>query len=64
MHRRLEKTIFKVYTDVVNPLTGPNGASYVYGPQKGADPKAVDALDKGLSNLNALFMEQYGRNGN
>lgn len=26
-----------VYTDVLNPLAGPEGSSYVYGPQKGAN---------------------------
>ncbi len=35
--------------DVDNPLCGINGASYVYGPQKGA--KDVAALDRGLLNL-------------
>lgn len=31
----LQKATISVYTDVTNPLTGINGASYVYGPQKG-----------------------------
>jgi glycerate kinase len=34
--------------DVDNPLTGPGGAAEVYGPQKGASPAEVAALDAGL----------------
>lgn len=32
-------------TDVENPLVGPNGAAYVFGPQKGADAGAVAVLE-------------------
>ena len=38
----------RVACDVTNPLTGPNGASHVYGPQKGADPTMVEELDRAL----------------
>jgi glycerate 2-kinase len=34
--------------DVDNPLTGPEGAAAVYGPQKGASPDEVARLDAGL----------------
>ena len=37
-----------VASDVDNPLTGPNGAAAVYGPQKGASPAQVRELDAGL----------------
>lgn len=37
--------------DVANPLTGPNGAAAVYGPQKGATPADVAVLDAGLRHL-------------
>jgi glycerate 2-kinase len=37
--------------DVNNPLCGLNGASYIYGPQKGATPEMIDLLDKGLKNF-------------
>jgi glycerate 2-kinase len=36
---------------VQNPLTGPDGAAAVYGPQKAADPAQVAALDAGLTHL-------------
>lgn len=35
-------------TDVTNPLCGPEGASLVYGPQKGADPQAARELEAAL----------------
>ena len=41
--------------DIDNPMYGPNGASYVFAPQKGADPQAVDFLDKGLRHLSAIL---------
>ena len=37
--------------DVDNPLCGPNGASAVFGPQKGATPEQVALLDRGLAHL-------------
>lgn len=40
-----------VACDVTNPLTGENGASYVYGPQKGATPEMVELLDAALSHF-------------
>jgi glycerate kinase len=40
-----------VASDVTNPLTGPEGASYIYGPQKGADAEAVRELDVALARL-------------
>jgi glycerate kinase len=37
--------------DIDNPMHGPNGAAHVFGPQKGATPEAVEALDAGLVHL-------------
>jgi glycerate kinase len=42
-------------TDVDAPLLGPAGAAAVFGPQKGADPGQVAALDAGLGRLAALL---------
>lgn len=38
-----------IASDVTNPLTGPDGASQVFGPQKGASPEMVEFLDQALS---------------
>jgi glycerate kinase len=40
-----------VASDVHNPLTGPDGATYVYGPQKGASKEQLEILDAGLAHL-------------
>lgn len=42
-------------TDVSAPLTGPSGAARVFGPQKGADPHQVAALDAALSRFSSLL---------
>lgn len=46
--RRIFDTEIIVACDVTNPLTGPNGASRIYGPQKGATPEIVEELDAAL----------------
>ena len=50
-----ESVQVKVACDVDNPLTGPRGASAVYGPQKGADEQAVRELDAALARLAAVI---------
>lgn len=42
---------FLVACDVQNPLCGPQGAAYVFAPQKGADAPMVERLDAGLEHL-------------
>ncbi|MBT2364332.1 glycerate kinase [Streptomyces sp. ISL-10] len=42
-------------SDVDNPLTGPKGAPAVYGPQKGATPQEVAALDKALAHYASVL---------
>ncbi|NJP37559.1 glycerate kinase [Alkalicoccus luteus] len=48
MDVRLKECRFRIACDVENPLTGPNGASAVYGPQKGAGEEEVALLDRAL----------------
>lgn len=50
-----------VACDVTNPLTGPNGASAVYGPQKGATPGMVQILDRALSNYANIIRRDLGK---
>ncbi len=47
--------------DVNNPLYGPNGAAYVYGPQKGADAAAISLLDQGLMNFERVARRVLGK---
>jgi len=48
LHPRLAGASIEVACDVDNPLSGPEGAAAVYGPQKGADPDQVGQLDAAL----------------
>jgi glycerate kinase len=50
-----------VACDVTNPLTGPQGASYVYGPQKGADEETVRELDEALAHFAAVIEKDLGK---
>ena len=51
---------FKVICDVTNPLLGPQGATAVYGPQKGADARALQQLETGLSNYASVAEKCLG----
>lgn len=48
-----------VICDVSNPLTGPNGAAAVFGPQKGADPSMVFTLEQGLTHWGRMVDDFY-----
>lgn len=45
----LKECKFKIACDVTNPLCGENGATFVYGPQKGVTIEMRDALDRALA---------------
>jgi glycerate kinase len=59
---RIFTTQFSIACDVTNPLTGPNGASFVFSPQKGASPDQVMDLDLGLQNLGNIIARDLGIN--
>ena len=51
---------FTVMCDVTNPLTGENGATYVYGPQKGATPEIANELESGMINYASVIKKDLG----
>ena len=51
---------FRIACDVTNPLCGPNGASAVFGPQKGATPEMVKELDAALGRFASVASETSG----
>ena len=57
---RLADTVIQVACDVNNPFHGPRGAARVFGPQKGADPAAVERLDAGLAHLAGVVRATTG----
>lgn len=57
---RLKQLPITVACDVKNLLCGSEGASAVYGPQKGADPAMVKILDKNLHHLAEIIKTDLG----
>jgi glycerate kinase len=60
LHPALRVSSVILATDVVNPLTGPDGAAEVYGPQKGASPEQVIELASGLQRWAAVVAAATG----
>jgi glycerate kinase len=58
---RLRDTEIVVACDVDNPLTGEDGAACVFGPQKGATPDMVAALDRNLEQLAGALARASGK---
>ena len=52
---------WKIACDVVNPLIGENGASAVYGPQKGASEDEIEVLENSLLNFSKVIKKHFGR---
>ena len=59
---RLKNTEIILASDVTNPLTGKNGASFVFGPQKGATPEMVEELDQNLHHFAAVVRRDLNKN--
>ncbi len=62
VHPLLKTAAFHVACDVDNPLLGEQGASRVYGPQKGASPWMMNELDASLTVLADVTEKWKGRN--
>lgn len=58
MDRRLSDVHIQLACDVDNPLTGPSGASFMFGPQKGATAEMAETLDDALHHYAAVVREQ------
>ncbi|MCE0495968.1 glycerate kinase [Vibrio salinus] len=60
MDPRLEEVTLDVACDVDNPLCGPEGASAVFGPQKGATPEMISRLDDNLRHFSDVVKRTTG----
>jgi glycerate kinase len=56
----IDQASVMVACDVTNPLCGPEGASYVFGPQKGADDEMVELLDRNLRHFATVIARDLG----
>ncbi|MCL5102675.1 MAG: glycerate kinase [Armatimonadetes bacterium] len=57
----VDKVAVEVACDVTNPLCGPQGASAIFGPQKGATPEMVTQLDAALVNYSEVIKRDLGK---
>ena len=60
LHPGLGEVSIVAATDVTNPLCGPDGASAVFGPQKGASGEVVSELDAALANFARIVQRDVG----
>lgn len=60
MDPRVAATAFHVMCDVDNPLVGSRGATYTFGPQKGATPQMADELEAGMRNMAQVIEKTFG----
>lgn len=58
--KELEGIEIVTMCDIDNPMYGPTGAAYIFGPQKGADEKLVKELDAGILNLSRVIARVTG----
>lgn len=56
----LEQVEIVTMCDIDNPMYGPAGASFIFGPQKGADEAMVLQLDEGIRNLSRAIAQATG----
>ncbi len=61
LDKRLTGVTFEIACDVDNPLTGEKGASFVFGPQKGATSEMIEQLDEALGNYADKIEEHLGK---
>ena len=64
LHPAIVETETVVACDVNNPLTGSDGASHVYGPQKGATPEMIETLDGHLGHFDKILTHTFGKSFN
>lgn len=57
---RLADSNFTILSDVTNPLCGVNGASYIYGPQKGVRDEQIAEVDNGIVHFSQVASRFFG----
>lgn len=60
LHSAVKDADITVMCDVNNPLTGPDGATYTFGKQKGGTPEILDELELGMKQYAAVMRDKLG----
>lgn len=58
----LSSVKIEIACDVINTLHGPEGAAYIFSPQKGATREQVKKLDNGLRHFSKIIEQETGKN--
>lgn len=61
LHPQVKESEFVVMCDVTNPLLGETGATYIFGPQKGADEEDKKFLEAGMENYAKVLEKTFGK---
>ncbi|MCI6888410.1 MAG: glycerate kinase [Lachnospiraceae bacterium] len=61
IHPAVAEAEITVMCDVNNPLTGPEGATYTFGKQKGGTPEILDELEAGMKQYAAVIEKKLGK---
>lgn len=61
LDNRLKDSVFEIACDVTNPLTGPEGATYIYGRQKGGRTEDLEILEQGIQYWGEILEETTDR---
>lgn len=59
LNHNLQHCQFMIACDVKNPLHGPNGATYIYGPQKGATESMLKHLENNLIHFSEIVHQHF-----
>lgn len=62
LHPKVKETKIVIMSDVKNPLLGKEGATYVYGPQKGAKKEDLPLLEEGMAHFFQVVEKKINRN--
>ena len=61
INSKIDDVDVEVACDVTNTLCGKEGASYIYGPQKGASKEQIEVLDKSLLHVSKIIKNDIGK---
>lgn len=64
LHPGVTQAEITVMCDVNNPLTGPEGATYTFGKQKGATPEILDEIEEGMKHYAEIIRDKFGVDAN
>jgi glycerate kinase len=62
LDKRISNTNFIILSDVNNILLGEEGATYIYGPQKGVKKRSIKVLEENINHFSSLAEKAFDKN--